>query len=66
MHFFLLDLYFTLDKMFIFVLEWLVVYFLKTKYTFIVSRQNVVYILEEFVGNIFFLEFPIFDKLSMK
>ena len=45
---FFLNLYFTLDKMFRFVLEWLDVYLLKTKYTFIAYRQNAVYILEDF------------------
>ena len=45
-----LDLYFTLDKMFRFVLEWLIVNLLKAKSPFIVSIQNAVYILEEFEG----------------
>ena len=61
-----LDLYFTFDKMFRFVLEWLVVYLLKTKSTCFVSIQNAVYILEEFERLIFLMEFPIFESLPMK
>ena len=53
----ILDLNLTLDKIFRFVLELLVVYLLKTKSTFIVSRKNAVYILEEIKGLIFYWNF---------
>ena len=50
---FFLDLYITFDKMFQFVIEWLVVYLLKTTSTYFVSTQNAVFILEEFEGLFF-------------
>ena len=62
----ILDLNLTLDKIFRFVLEWLVVYLLETKSTFIVSRKKCCIYFGRNQGFNFLLEFPIFDSLSMK